>query len=1233
MSKINQIQLAILSLDPGAYQALMDSYLFVKYGFSNILPYGSHSGTNKTTKGTPDSFVRCNDGRFILIAYGTVEKHAFKKIESDILNCLDSKKTGIETEDIARIICCHTSTNLSPGDVKQLCSHFSDTVLIGLGDVSYDLCYHYPELAKSFLGISVNTNQIFKVQDFISYEARNPYGASLDMPLLCREQEKKEIVELLDREHVVLISGPSGVGKTRLTLEAAKEYAHDKGNELRVIRSNGEPILDDIRAAFPDDNNYIAFVDDANQLAYLNHFLDICADLNRHHSFKIVMTVRDYAKEKLLRTVRSVIAPALYEVNALTSQDIGRILAEDLDIKNTDLQKHIQDIAKGNIRIAIMAGISAKKGRFDLIRNSIELFDDYFSEIIEHLEKDVVLGAAIIALFDSFLLNESGKPFEIAARNGIGAARFTDICMVLHEQEIVNVFENKAVKFENQNIRDYLLYYAFFKERLILPSDIIVSAFPQYRERIVFAFNTLIKLFYTEENATYIEMEIRSAWSKIKGGSDRISLEFIEAFHAVIPEESLVYLKQRIQKMPEQHTNLLAFDFEKNENNHGIHSDLAKILAGFKDTNNFEDAIQLALYYFERTTEYPEDIYTLFGEKWGIDQRSCRNDYQKERTLLCKLNNYYKVNGSVLSAFCLLFAAAYVLRLEYEAVELNEGRTITFYHFGIKSGEGIYELRSLAIESLFLLFQDERFRELAQKCILKYPRFPQLHDDKDIMAHDILVIADCFSDIADINDFATCKLLHCFENICQKQGIPWPEKLPKSTNNSVFRLFLGLSENDFFNEEWEKAQATREKAILDIAMESTESDIASLWSTLEGDVCTKADDVWSIQTGIDMFFSALAHNDPSKFLQCCDLYISCQVPYDENNNGIIDGLIRILGYKGAISYIDSKDFRKKDCWLNAVFDRIPEECVNEALCKRIIKNIVAKDNIASMISLRTALRINVQVPGFLVKYISELNEVCQKRPNMISWFLLPVGHEKLVSVKEIVSAFGDKIEVLCSAYIYAVRGGHYYDNHGQLFIELVHQNPGFLKRLIRETYKDNIDRLASCLMSLWAQENYSELISFVVDEIQTMENKTVLWNPLLEKLLSGGREGSLANLRRNEWIANYIRKNAQNIEAIKFLFIALCNLSEDILLFSVTSFCKCNSSYDDFCKISITPMHMSWSGSEIPVIERRISYLEKLNGALEGFNFIEHRARISELIHGYKKREESVQLEEFLENG
>ena len=57
MSNINLIQSKILELEGGAFQKLFDEYLYKRYRFKNIQTLGVQTGTNKPTKGIPDSYV------------------------------------------------------------------------------------------------------------------------------------------------------------------------------------------------------------------------------------------------------------------------------------------------------------------------------------------------------------------------------------------------------------------------------------------------------------------------------------------------------------------------------------------------------------------------------------------------------------------------------------------------------------------------------------------------------------------------------------------------------------------------------------------------------------------------------------------------------------------------------------------------------------------------------------------------------------------------------------------------------------------------------------------------------------------------------------------------------------------------------------------------------------------------------------------------------------------------
>ena len=100
MSRINEIQRKILELEGGAYQKLVDDYLCAKYKYPNIQPLGVQTGTNKPTKGVPDTYVHTDDDTYILINYGSVGRNQDKKIKDDILACFDRGKLALDKEKI-----------------------------------------------------------------------------------------------------------------------------------------------------------------------------------------------------------------------------------------------------------------------------------------------------------------------------------------------------------------------------------------------------------------------------------------------------------------------------------------------------------------------------------------------------------------------------------------------------------------------------------------------------------------------------------------------------------------------------------------------------------------------------------------------------------------------------------------------------------------------------------------------------------------------------------------------------------------------------------------------------------------------------------------------------------------------------------------------------------------------------------------------------------------------------
>lgn len=192
VSKLNRIQNEIKQLEGGRFQNFCDVYLYRKRNWENIVSLGSMDGTDKTTKGIPDTYYFDDVSKtYILVMYGT-RKDATAKLETDVREAIEKSK--VNEKDIGEIICCHTSSNLTVEKDKELRSLAGSIklTLIGIDTLSNDLLkFEYQDIVKDFLGILESTEQVWNLEQFISIHDKSKTSAPLDTTYI----DEKHIID------------------------------------------------------------------------------------------------------------------------------------------------------------------------------------------------------------------------------------------------------------------------------------------------------------------------------------------------------------------------------------------------------------------------------------------------------------------------------------------------------------------------------------------------------------------------------------------------------------------------------------------------------------------------------------------------------------------------------------------------------------------------------------------------------------------------------------------------------------------------------------------------------------------------------------------------------------------------------------------------------------------------------------------------------------------------------
>lgn len=1224
MSYINQVQNKILELEGGAFQKLFDEYLYKRFGFNNIQTLGVQLGTNKSKKGVPDSYVQTENGKYILINYGTIQKNYVKKMIEDVLSNVNNETIPFGSAQISKIICGHASTNITIEDRVQIKEAAKDVEveLIGIDTLSHDLCLRYPHIAKSHLGISIDTNQFFDVEDFAEeYDSRK-----LNAPLKCefhyRESLFNEICESIDENLVTILTGASGVGKTRLALEVCRK----KKEEYTVycILNNGNFLYEDIKYYIDKPGKYLLMLDDANFLERIGDILEQLFLKSKGYEIRILITVRDYASNAVISKVKRIVNPNpnIVRLEVFEKEEIRNILVENLGIKNIDYLDKISEIANGNARLAYLAGINALNKGYPSIRNAEDIFREYYGDVLSdtNLSQSDILVLFMITIAGN--VREDKNPFYNDLKNRYGnTLNEKESVEKLYDLELIDWFKHKIKKISDQSLGNYILYRVLWEKKLINLEELISWSFPKYKNKVLYTLNTLISIFHSDDLMKEIVTSVISAWSS---APQEQFIEYLKAFHSINQEKSLAYIKDYIDQQQQNNFDLHQYNLESLDKTNRVTNIMVEVLGGFKYTDNFDLSIELLLMYFKKQPNLIEDFYSVINQNLLFDRYSYNYRFSKELFLLEKLWESTDEGANYNETILYIKIAKKALELEKTFMDKSIfNQSMCFVTLTLGFSDEIKELRNHIWCKIGVLKKNREYREIIKNVALKvYAKRLKDENAQYFLKSDFDAIISNYIDETNI-DFYDAKILDKYETSFRQLGIKLSKNIPNPMVNPEFKMYKLLScrENVFSSSEENK------KCVENIGTEISSYSINDykrmfiLCNSLERKI--NKSKYWRLQAGLNMIFGLL-EKDTDRYIEVLSVYFETDTPLSLTGDKQVIFLLNSIGYNKTYKLINKFNFSRKIEWLNHIWENINETEITQEIVQDY-KKFLKSDWESKAECLPSIHRLFIygsrdsEIKEFVIGNILESSELSEILLNKLY-------REEDINV--LISIFGENIDKLNIIYVQAVEINPHIDYDGEIFAKIFLHKSSIWGEYVKAINNNQLpeEYVHNVINVIWKNKDWRKCIDYAYGVFA--KNRRDYFGTLVDLLFAKTEDEKISS-RQKRWLSEKLKDTVKDIEQSKRIIGIIATVREDWKLEFILTFLELNKNIDDFKKINLFSKSESWSGSEIPIILEKIGFLESLKGQLKGIDYIEHKSYVVDLIRLLKEEIEEAELDDY----
>ena len=162
-------------------------------------------------------------------------------------------------------------------------------------------------------------------------------------------------------------------------------------------------------------------------------------------------------------------------------------------------------------------------------------------------------------------------------------------------------------------------------------------------------------------------------------------------------------------------------------------------------------------------------------------------------------------------------------------------------------------------------------------------------------------------------------------------------------------------------------------------------------------------------------------------------------------------------------------------------------------------------------------------------------------------------------------------------------------------------------------------------------DNYRELIQTAYENMMGSHIGHIKIQEGTEIFADDKNTPMFISQRKKQWIKEYIKNNIENIDNLKTIFDVISSCLAPDRVEYVTELLRNTNNIKLFKSIPLFANCESWFGSEVPIIEEKIGFIDELIKNIKGVDFIDHRAYLKEMKDSLERYKQEVLIREYLE--